>query len=559
MKALVGQEITTSKLFNFRPMLFAAISFCLGITFSYLYLFYGVSAWWSLGVIPLSGMPFLFCRSRRQVLQRIRAVLMLLCVFFFGLFSFSSRIDNYQDCTHYNGTYYVVGKVTNVSYHGELAIVTLDDLSIGENHPKGKLIAYLPASVCGEFALADKILLHGKVKTSVECMREEQFRVAEIGDNVSYSCSSITSTQKVGQAFDPFAMARNRIQERIYAGMDEEPASVTVAVLTGNSSGMDRGLLTNMRSGGIAHIFAVSGLHVGALFGFCVGVLKCKPFRGIPSGVSFLLLAILLFVYAGICGFSPSIVRAAVICLIAYGAKLLIVGTDFLESLGISALLILCFQPTALFEVGFQLSFLSCLGIALLARPIQTTLNGVCTKVRGLFPARKLTRAQIKMLKNGNTLPPSIPERIVRAVVSFVAMSLAAQIATAPLQMHVFGYFSPLALLLNCIFVPMLTCAFGVILVCVVVAAILPIGAAGWILGVPSMLWSGILLLFEYVDFSKFVISGWRVPIGAFVGYYVGCTFLSDKWNLQKRAKQGIAFVCALTCIICLLVSNIRL
>ena len=559
MKAFEGKEITNSKLFNFRPMLFAAICFCLGITFCYLYLFHGVSAWWLLCLFPLSGTLFLFCRSRRQFLQRIYAVLMLSCAFFLGFFSFSARINDYQDCTHYNGSYYVVGKVTNVSYHGDLSIVTLDDLSIEENHPKGKLIAYLPTSVCEEFKLADKLLLHGKVRTLVECIDEGRFRASDIGGNVRYTCVSVTSVKRVGRAFDPFAMARNRMQERIYAGMDEEPASVTVAVLTGDSSGMDNGLLTNMRAGGIAHIFAVSGLHVGALFAFCLGILKCKPFRRIPSVVSFLLLAVLLFVYAGVCGFSPSIVRAAVICLIAYGAKLLLFGTDFLESLGISALLILLFQPTALFEVGFQLSFLPCLGIALLTRPIQTTLNGVCVKVRGIFPERKLTREQKKMIKRGNMPPPSIPERIMRAIVSFVSVSLAAQIATAPVQMYVFGYFSLLALLLNCIFVPMLTCAFGVILLGAVIAAILPIGAAGWILGIPSMLWSGILLLFEYVDFSKFVLSDWKIPIGAFISYYVGCTFVSDKWNLRKNAKRSIAIVCALTCVVCLLVANIRL
>ena len=559
MKVAKSDEIRNSKLFNFRPFLFAAVCFCLGVTFCYLYVCHGVSAWWSLCAIPLSLTPFLFCRTRRQFLQRIWSVIWLTTIFFVGFFSFSYRVDAYQNCTHYNGESYVVGTVTDISNNGDITCVTLSDLIIEEDHAKGKLVAYLPSEDCMQLEISDKVLLTAKIKTEVELTDENGFRAWEIGEGIRYKGTYVSNVEEVGKTFNPFAIIRNRMQDRIYAGMDEESAAVTVAVLTGDSSGMETGLLTNMRAGGIAHIFAVSGLHVGALFAFCLGVLRYKRFRGIPKLVQFIGIAGLLFFYAGVCGFSPSIVRAAVICLVAYAAKLLLIETDFLETLGVAALLILCCQPTALFEVGFQLSFLSCLGIVLLARPIQNGCTCVCAKIRGVFPARKFTPSERKMLARGDTLPPSIPERIVKIGISFVAVSLAAQIATAPVQMYAFGYLSPLALILNCIFVPVLTCAFGILLLGVAVACLLPIGAATWVLGIPSMLWSGILLLFEYVDFSKFVLADWKVPLGVFVSYYTGCTFLSDKWNLKDSVKKWIAVICVVVCVICLVIANLSI
>ena len=559
MKVAKSDEIRNSKLFNFRPFLFAAVCFCLGVTFCYLYVCHGVSAWWSLCAIPLSLTPFLFCRTRRQFLQRIWSVIWLTTIFFVGFFSFSYRVDAYQNCTHYNGESYVVGTVTDISNNGDITCVTLSDLIIEEDHAKGKLVAYLPSEDCTQLEISDKVLLTAKIKTEVELTDENGFRAWEIGEGIRYKGTYVSNVEEVGKTFNPFAIIRNRMQDRIYAGMDEESAAVTVAVLTGDSSGMETGLLTNMRAGGIAHIFAVSGLHVGALFAFCLGVLRYKRFRGIPKFVQFIGIAGLLFFYAGVCGFSPSIVRAAVICLVAYAAKLLLIEADFLETLGVAALLILCCQPTALFEVGFQLSFLSCLGIVLLARPIQNGCTCVCAKIRGLFPARKFTPSERKMLARGDTLPPSIPERIVKIGISFVAVSLAAQIATAPVQMYAFGYLSPLALILNCIFVPVLTCAFGILLLGVAVACFLPIGAVTWVLGIPSMLWSGILLLFEYVDFSKFVLLDWKVSLGAFVSYYTGCTFLSDKWNLKDSVKKWIAVICVVVCVICLVIANLSI
>ena len=53
---------TEDKLFNFRPACFAAAFLCLGLALSYHVKLNGVSAWWSLLLLPILGTPFFFCR-----------------------------------------------------------------------------------------------------------------------------------------------------------------------------------------------------------------------------------------------------------------------------------------------------------------------------------------------------------------------------------------------------------------------------------------------------------------------------------------------------------------
>jgi competence protein ComEC len=173
----------------------------------------------------------------------------------------------------------------------------------------------------------------------------------------------VESCVVVGKKFDFFGSIRTRIAEVLYRGMDIETASVTMAVLTGNTAGIEDGLLENMRYGGIAHIFAVSGLHVGDLFAFCLFFTSKTPLRKMPKIARFFLVAFLLIFYGGICGFSASVIRATVLCLVGYAAKLLGVSVDRFEALGVGGVIVLLISPVELFSPGFQLSFLACLGI----------------------------------------------------------------------------------------------------------------------------------------------------------------------------------------------------
>lgn len=543
------------KLFNFRPVFFAALFLCLGIAFYFFYHFCGISALWLLCLLPLAGLPFFFCRTREKAWKTACAVTLLGCCFFLGFFSFSWQVSAFFDRDGWLGEQYVTGYVVGKREYDSQTAVVLDGLRIGKERVSGKLIAYLPASEGENIKLCDELFLHGKVSETTVTAENFSLAAKSLGDGVRFRTWT-SDVYVTGKRFDLFLCLRTRAEEAIDSGMDETPAAVTKAVLFGDTDSIDEGLYENIRRGGIAHIFAVSGLHVGALYGFCLMLMKRKPFDKLPRLGRFVLLAALLFGYAGICNFSASVLRAAVICLVSYASRLLAVRKDFLESLGLALIFILLPTPSALFEVGCQLSFAACFGIVFLSKPIGQVFVELQKLYRKRFP-RQLTRAQRKLVEKGDTLPLSIGERIYRAVSAFLSASLGAQIFTAPILLQSFGYVSGWGLLLNCLFIPLVSALFSALLLLVVLACVMPLAFSFVILYLPNAVWSLLLLLFQSLDFSSFTIQGLNLSAGAFLAYYFGWIFCTDKFNLKKLFSLALAGVCFLAFIITMVALNV--
>ena len=541
------------KIFNFRLVLFAAIYLAIGIVFCFYHYFYDLSAVWALVILPLAAFPVFLSYSIRAW-KRIILVFSLLCAcFFIGFVSLTLQTNRYEEATDM-GECYFSGRVVEIR-EGYNVKVVLDDLVVDGKAQDCKLVAYLPSSFVEDIMLSDELFLRGTISKRV--MEAEGFSsvAKDFGKGIFLIANGVEGV-KTGHRFNLFLFLNARAKAVIEAGMDDVTAAVTKAVLLGDTTGIDSGLYENIRHGGIAHIFAVSGLHVGSLFAFCLLLLKKTSMRKLNNALRFLFVAFVLLTYAGICAFSASVVRATVICLIAYMAKLLLIKVDFLQSLGAAAICILLFNPSALFTVGFQLSFAACFGIAFLSKPIGQVFDE-CAKLYRKAVPMKLTEAELQAIENDDTLPPRISTRIYRAVTSFLATSLGAQIFTAPLLLQYFGYVSGWALLLNCIFVPFIGAVFSLLLLCVALASLLPIGVAAVILYLPNVLWSEVLLLFEVVDFTSFAIEGLAITSGLSLLYITATLFFTDKWNLKKSLRFILAGVCILAFVIGMVALNV--
>ena len=143
---------------------------------------------------------------------------------------------------------------------------------------------------------------------------------------------------------------------------------VIYALLTGDRNAIDDNIREDFTRAGAIHVLAVSGLHVGfiaALLALALRVFKLKPLA------ECVILLVPLFFYAYICGFSPSVMRAIVMMICTYLSRVAHGRYDLLTSLSISAIIVIFPTPYAIFDIGFQLSFLSVFGIATLHIPIM--------------------------------------------------------------------------------------------------------------------------------------------------------------------------------------------
>ncbi|MBR4089400.1 MAG: ComEC/Rec2 family competence protein, partial [Mogibacterium sp.] len=138
-------------------------------------------------------------------------------------------------------------------------------------------------------------------------------------------------------------------------------------VIFGDKSGIDEDLLEEFNINSTGHILAVSGLHIGFLYGLLRFMTERK--RTLP--VSALIIAVILL-YGEMTMWSPATVRACIVMTISLFSTHLRRRSDLLTSLSLAAFLILAYQPYQLFSSGFQLSFMALGGIAFLTGPLSS-------------------------------------------------------------------------------------------------------------------------------------------------------------------------------------------
>lgn len=176
-----------------------------------------------------------------------------------------------------------------------------------------------------------------------------------------------------------------------------------------------------LRRLGLAHLLAVSGLHLGLVIGALYGAGRCLPWR-----LNLMLTALGASGFASLLGLQPSISRAVLMALLTLGALLLSRPPEPRNALAVTVGLLLLQDPTWVLDVGFRLSVSATAGILWWA-PGWAAFQG------GLM----------------GRLPPWLRQSL--------AVSLAAQLATLPWLLQLHGGVHPLALVVHLIALPWLT------------------------------------------------------------------------------------------------------
>lgn len=532
MKKIADEKAGTfgGRIFNFRPCLFAAIFLCLGICFSRLSFVHGYPLWFVLSPFAVPVGIGLIYRTKKAW----SAGVLLALAFTVGFCGYQNKAEEFTSAPFYDKTVKVYGCVTEVERIDEDTLnLVLDEITFDGKEVEGKLFvkALHNEEENGRVRVSDFIFVECRLLTSNALSGKDAVYPDTFASDIRFTSISNTFVQVAGRKFDPFGEIRDLLRERLYLGMDEDMASVCYGILIGDTSGMEESLLENVRVGGIAHVFAVSGLHVGTLFTAFVFVLSKIKFLREKRILCFSFVATLLLLYGGICGYSASVVRAIVTCLCAYSFKLFGLKRDMLEWLSFAVIILLAFQPAQLFCVGFQLSFTACYGIAFLAKPLATALERT---YRELF----MKTAEI------STMPAAYPQGTRGKLFSYLSVCVSAQAATAPILLNAFGYVSNAGLLLNMIFVPIVSCIFPFTVLFGVVALCLPTYLAVIILHLPNAIWSALFLVFRVVEFTPSLV-GVKLSFSALLFYYGLLLFCSDKFNLSDKMKFGIRAVFA--------------
>lgn len=215
-----------------------------------------------------------------------------------------------------------------------------------------------------------------------------------------------------------------RIRNEFLESVSPNARGMISGVLFGDTSLMEEEAYEEFRENGTAHILAVSGLHVGILYGIYKKLAGRR--RSLPALVS---LVCILFVYGSLAMWSTSSCRAILMILISTAGRYSDRRNDMLTSMSVAAFILIADNPYVIFAASFQMSFLAIMSIAFL-KPVMP----------GIIPDGLATAMSV----NAGLL--------IYQVYNFNYISFVSIIANIPI-IYMTGYFVPAALLGFCAFV----------------------------------------------------------------------------------------------------------
>lgn len=222
--------------------------------------------------------------------------------------------------------------------------------------------------------------------------------------------------------------------------LSKHDAGICKAVVLGDKSDMDTEIRDLYQDAGIAHLLAVSGLHV-SMIGAGLYKLLRRKLRAKPSAV---VVSIVLFLYMLMTGASGSVIRAVIMLILNIAALVLGRSYCMTTAISISAIAVMLYRPYMIFTSGFQLSFGAVASISLISQNITNRLelmmeNSGCSH----NISNKITR----YIRKKNRLPAAAKAFIVSASI---------QLGTLPIIAYHFYKIPVYGILLNFIVIPLM-------------------------------------------------------------------------------------------------------
>ena len=237
-----------------------------------------------------------------------------------------------------------------------------------------------------------------------------------------------------------FARARHWMLRRLKLNLPPDAAGLAASVLLGDKSLLPDGVYNDFKAAGIAHIMAVSGLHL-SIWTFLVMALLSRKGKNQRAAAAVSMVFVLAVMALAM--FSGSVLRAGLMLLVYLGGFLLRRTPESLNSLGFAVTVILFVSPTLCLNVGFILSVLSTLAILVFALP--------------------LTRPAALRLEQSRA--PRAVKFSLTAMLTTAAISVCVAAVTLPVQVDSFETVSLVSVLSNLLILPalmpLLVCSGG--------------------------------------------------------------------------------------------------
>jgi len=415
------------------------------------------------------------------------------------------------------GQGYLVLKVSNQisekqnSYQVISRVIGVIDRD-GKKRVQGRLMLYLQKdSLAAALKYGDKLLIENLYQEVSHPKNPHEFNYKRFLANKNLHHQAYRATghwQHLGLndgfflkrwALDLHQKALNIFRANHITG---EEFAVVSALLLGFTDYLDEDLKQEYAGSGAMHLLSVSGLHVGIIFVAIKFLLSfLKKFRH-GRIIQTVLTIIIIWFYAAVTGFSPSVLRAVTMFSFIAMAQSIKRKTDIYNSLAASAFLLLIIDPYILTQIGFQLSYLAVVSIVALQPILYRQLH----------------------FKN----------YILDQAWSIITVSIAAQLVTGPLALYYFNQFPNYFLITSLVVIPLSTL---IIYSSIASLAISAIPGAGYLAGK--------------------IVSGLVYAMNQSVGFFEGLPY-STFTNVHVSLMETFAIFAVILLFGLFLIKNVR-
>ncbi len=215
---------------------------------------------------------------------------------------------------------------------------------------------------------------------------------------------------------------RELVCNKIDAFTDTNQGGLLKGILFGDTNDINSETNKAFKASGISHLLAVSGMHTSLYCGIIIALLSSLR---VNEKIRNCICLIFLFFFSIISGLAPSVLRAAIMMAVVLLAPIFKREADSINSLGISVVVLLLFNPYILLNAGFQLSVSATLGVLL------------C----GYY--------NDKIQKSTEDIPINQVKKLINGTASSFLVSIFAAVFTMPVCAYHFGSFSLLSIFTN--------------------------------------------------------------------------------------------------------------
>lgn len=336
---------------------------------------------------------------------------------------------------------------------------------------------------------------------------------------------------------------KNRCTTIIDDSFDSESAGIVKAMLVADKSTLDKNIKKLYSENGIAHIMAISGVHVAIIGMTLYGFLRKIRIGRLISGIFSIAIIVL---YGIMTGMSSSTERAVIMLILSIAAEYFGRKTDAPTSMGFAMIIMVLGNPYVILDAGFQLSFAAITGVTVVAPQLRKVLRMFKRFIKEADEKKKQKHKKIISLR-----------KMIIKLIDALVVGIASFITTTPVIIYYYYQFPPYSILINLIVIPLVSLIVGGSILVVLTGLLF--AEAAVVMTYPVRL---ILFIYKYLCIfvsglpGASVLAG-HISIGMVFVYYLSVVLIFAILRMirtEKTEKGGPILYLMLTAVLSLTV-----